>query len=383
MEQALSGTLVVSLEQAVAAPYCSRLLQEAGARIIKIERPEGDFAREYDTAVDGESTYFVWLNSGKESIVLDLRKEEERGLLKALIRRADIFLQNLKTGAAERLGFGFKEVKELNPGIIMCSISGYGSEGEYAKMKAYDALIQAESGLCSVTGPAGYPSKVGASICDISTGLTAYGEILKALLNRNLNGSGEHIECSLFGVLSEWMSVPLLFYEYGGKLLSGTGMDHPQIAPYGTYQTADGPIFIVIQNPREWLQFCEKGIGLPELAEDPRFSTNVNRVRNRDELKTCFETIFSNMTRAEVSRKLLDAGIACGSINSVADLADHPALQRRSIDVNGKTVSTIRRTGDFSEKAMKVPRKNAHGDAIREEFKLLPVTPGFETSNPS
>ncbi len=368
-QQALDGILVISLEQAVAAPYCSRLLLEAGARVIKVERTEGDFARDYDSAVNGESTYFVWLNGGKESVVMDLQCDEDRELLRKMIQQANIFLQNLKAGAVERLGFDYDQVKKLNPGIIMCSISGYGNQGEYSKMKAYDALIQAESGLCSVTGPPGQPSKVGSSVCDISTGLTAYGEILKALLKRGRDNIGSHVECSLFGVLSEWMAVPLLFYEYGEKLLGGTGMDHPQIAPYGAFQTGDGPIFIVIQNPREWQLLCEKGLERPELTNDPRFSSNEKRVENREELKQCFENIFKKMSRSEVSRKLLAAGIACGNINSIADLALHPALQRRTMEVNGKTFSTIRRTGDASRKALAVPEKNEHGDELREEFK--------------
>ena len=366
---ALTDTLVVSLEQAVAAPYCTRLLAEAGARVLKVERPGGDFARHYDTIVNGESAYFVWLNSGKESLLLDVKDEEDKRLLSALLAEADVFIQNLRPGAVEKLGLGFDTLCERNPSLVMCSISGYGNQGEYSKMKAYDALIQAESGLCSVTGPPGQPSKVGSSVCDISTGLTAYGEILKALLKRGRDNIGSHVECSLFGVLSEWMAVPLLFYEYGEKLLGGTGMDHPQIAPYGAYQTGDGPIFIVIQNPREWQLLCEKGLERPELTNDPRFSSNEKRVENREELKQCFENIFKKMSRSEVSRKLLAAGIACGNINSIADLALHPALQRRTMEVNGKTFSTIRRTGDASRKALAVPEKNEHGDKLREEFK--------------
>ncbi len=366
---ALTDTLVVSLEQAVAAPYCTRLLAEAGARVLKVERPGGDFARHYDTIVNGESAYFVWLNSGKESLLLDVKDEEDKRLLSALLAEADVFIQNLRPGAVEKLGLGFDTLCERNPSLVMCSISGYGNQGEYSKMKAYDALIQAESGLCSVTGPPGQPSKVGSSVCDISTGLTAYGEILKALLKRGRDNIGSHVECSLFGVLSEWMAVPLLFYEYGEKLLGGTGMDHPQIAPYGAYQTGDGPIFIVIQNPREWQLLCEKGLERPELTNDPRFSSNEKRVENREELKQCFENIFKKMSRSEISRKLLAAGIACGNINNIADLALHPALQRRTMEVNGKTFSTIRRTGDASRKALAVPEKNEHGDKLREEFK--------------
>ena len=363
----LSDLLVVSLEQAVAAPYCTRLLAEGGARIIKLERPEGDFARAYDTAIHGQSAYFVWLNSGKESIAVDLTQPADAALLHSMLARADVFVQNLKPGAVDRLGFGFAAVNALNPRLVMCSISGYGSTGPYADMKAYDALIQAETGLCSVTGTAGSPSKVGASICDISTGLSAYGEILKALYARGKTDLGTHIELSLFEVLSEWMAVPLAILEYTGKMLSGTGMDHAQLAPYGAYATADGPIFVVIQNNREWAQLCKDGLGRPDMTDDPRYRTNVARVENRDALRADMEAVFARYSQAELADKLNRAGIACGSINDIAGLQKHPALRRKEISADGHAVSLIRRTGDLLNSA-KVPALDEQGAALRVEF---------------
>lgn len=366
---ALDGLLVVALEQAVAAPYCSRLLAEGGARVIKLERPDGDFARAYDTVIAGDSAYFVWLNSGKESLAVDLTTTADADLLRRLLARADVFVQNLKPGAVERLGFGYARVRELNPGLIMCSISGYGARGEYARMKAYDALIQAETGLCSVTGPPGQPSKVGASICDISTGLSAYGEILKALIARARDGVGSHVELSLFEVLAEWMAVPLACYEYAGKLPGGTGLDHGQIAPYGAYRAADGLIFIVVQNQREWLQLCRDGLGRPELADDPRYRTNVLRVEHREALRADIEAVFTAQPRAALARRLETAGIACGSINTVADLARHPALVRKQVVSSGHPVSLVRRVGEPpAAPAAAVPALDQHGAAIRAEF---------------
>jgi len=364
---ALNGILVVALEQAVAAPYCTRLLAEGGARVVKLERPEGDFARAYDGVIHGESAYFVWLNSGKESIAVDLTQAADRALVLRMLSQADVFIQNLRPGAVERLGLGFAALHALNPALVMCSISGYGTQGPYADMKAYDALIQAETGLCSVTGPPGQPSKVGASICDIATGLSAYGEILKALFARQAGAAGSHVELSLFEVLSEWLAVPLAYLEYAGKLLGGTGMDHAQLAPYGAYAAADGPIFLVIQNQREWVQFCRDGLGRAELAEDPRYRTNVLRVEHRDDLRADIEAVFTRYAQAELALKLNAAGIACGSINDLAGLRRHPALQRKTVVSSGHQVSLVRRTGD-GLRAAAVPAIDQHGAALRAEF---------------
>ncbi|MEQ8230540.1 MAG: CaiB/BaiF CoA-transferase family protein [Gammaproteobacteria bacterium] len=367
MQAPLDQLLVVSLEQAVAAPYCSRLLAEGGARVIKLERPEGDFARAYDTVINGDSAYFVWLNGDKESVAVDLAQDADKALLRRMLARADVFVQNLKPGAVDRLGFGYEAVHALNPALVMCSISGYGLRGEYAQMKAYDALIQAETGLCSVTGPPGQPSKVGASICDIATGLTAYGEILKALIARGRDGQGSHLEVSLFGTLSEWMAVPLAYYEYAGKLLQGTGLDHAQICPYGAYATADGQIFLVVQNHAEWVRLCREGLGRPELVDHELYRSNVLRVENRDALRAEIERVFTPLSRSEVAERLLAAGIACGSINDVSDLGRHPALERREVVSSGQGATLVRRVAAPDTPA-RVPGLDEHGADIRTEF---------------
>ena len=368
MDKPLNDLTVVSLEQAVAAPYCSRLFAEGGARVIKLERPEGDFARAYDSVVHRESAYFVWLNAGKESISVDLRLELDRELLKKMLVQADVFIENLKPGSLSRLGFGYDVVREINPQIVMCSISGYGTNNDYANMKAYDALIQAETGLCSVTGTPGQPAKVGASICDIATGLTAYGEILKALHSRSHSNTGAYIECSLFETLAEWMAVPLAYYEYGGKLLQGSGMDHSMLAPYGAFDASDGAVFIVIQNQREWQRLCVDVLDLPALVEDARFRTNSDRVENVGALREAINEVFRQFTRKQLFNKLDAAQIAFGNINDVSDLGEHPALKRKEVSVAGKPVSIVARTGDNNRAGSAVPALDEHGDRLRAEF---------------
>ncbi len=363
----LDGILVVALEQAVAAPYCTRLLAESGARVIKLEREEGDFARAYDSVVNGESAYFIWLNSGKESLRIDIKNSSDRALLNKILLKADVFIQNLKPGATDKLGLDYNTLANLNERIIVCNISGYGHHGPYAKMKAYDALVQAETALCSVTGPPGVPSKVGASICDISTGLTAYSEILKALYNREKRQSGSNIDVSLFGVLSEWMSVPLSYFEYSGKLLQGTGLDHAQLAPYGSFESADGPVFIVIQNGREWVRFCESVLERPAVATDPRFCTNANRVENLEELKKLINESFHSVPRETLIAKLQAAEIACGNINNIADLSKHPALVRCEVTSDGKTFRTVKHVGSTIS-GLSVPKLGEHDELIRKEF---------------
>ena len=368
MSVPLKGLLVVSLEQAVAAPYCSRLLAESGARVIKLERPEGDFARAYDTVVHGHSAYFVWLNTGKESISVDLRREADCALLRNMLTHADVFIENLKPGSVERLGFGHEHVRALNERLIMCSISGYGASGAYAGMKAYDALIQAETGLCSVTGAPGEPSKVGASICDIATGLTAYGEIVKALYERERTGRGSIIECSLFETLAEWMAVPLAYFEYGGKLLQGTGMDHSVLAPYGAFRAADGLVFIVIQNHREWVRLCSEVLQRSQLVDDPRFHTNSARVEHVDALRAEINAVFERYSRRELFDMLAAAEIAFGNINDISDLGRHPALVRKDVKIGDDLVSLIRRSGDASVLPAPVPALDEHGVALQAEF---------------
>ena len=364
---ALEGILVVSLEQAVAAPYCTRVLAEAGARVIKIERDEGDFARHYDTVVNGESAYFVWLNAGKESVVLDVKRAEDLALLTRMVARADVFIQNIRPGAVERLGLGWQDVQALNPRAIMCSISGYGSTGELADLKAYDFLVQAESGLVSVTGTPDEPTRCGISVCDISTGLTAYGEILRALIERGRTGRGQHLDVALFDVMAEWMSVPLAYYEYAGRRLTGTGLDHTQIAPYGAHRTQDGLIIIAVQNHREWVNLC-KVIGRPALADDERFRTNPLRVTNRPALTAEIEAFFTQYTRADLAR-LLEAGdIAYGRINFVDDVLKHPALKTRQVESRGATANFVRRVCDDEQTPRVVPALGEHNESLRAEF---------------
>lgn len=364
---ALDGIVVVSLEQAVAAPYCARLLAEAGARVIKIEREEGDFARHYDTVVNGESAFFVWLNAGKESIVLDVKNEADLALLKRMVAQADVFIQNIRPGAVDRLGLGWGDVQALNPRTIMCSISGYGLGGELAEMKAYDFLVQAESGLVSLTGTPNEPTRVGLSVCDISTGATAYGEILRALIQRGRTGHGQHLDVALFDVMTEWASVPLAYYEYAGKRLTGTGLDHTQIAPYGAHHAKDGLIIIAVQNHREWLNLC-KVIGKPELADDERFRTNPLRVANRPALTAEIEAFFTQYTRVELA-KLLDAGdIAYGRINYVDDVLKHPALKTKQVVSQGKIANFVRRVCDDAQTPRVVPGLGEHTAALRAEF---------------
>lgn len=365
---AFSKTLVVSLEQAVAAPYCTRLLAEAGARVIKIERPGGDFARHYDTIVNGDSAYFVWLNGGKESLLLDAKNEDDKRLLSKLLAKADVFIQNLRPGAVEALGFGYDVLVETNPAIIMCSISGYGSEGEYAKKKAYDFLVQGETGLCSVTGPSQVPSRVGVSVCDISTGLTAYSEILRALLEREHDGKGAHLDISLFDVITEWMSVPLVYYKYGERLLSGTGLDHTQIAPYGVHQAADGPFIIAVQHEGEWRDLCEKVLGRDDLAADPRFTSNMLRVENREALTIEIEKFTRQFSRNEVSARMEAGGIAYGNLNDCRDVWEHPALKTKEVSSSGQRAVFVRRVCDDGAQTRTVPALGEHTDRIRAEF---------------
>lgn len=368
-EAALEGILVVSLEQAVAAPYCSRLLSDAGARVIKLERKEGDFARAYDTVIEGQSAYFVWLNVGKESVAVDLRDAGDRALLENLLKQADVFIQNLRFGAVERLGFGWDRLQSLNPRLVLCNIGGFAGDSPDADRKAYDALIQAETGLCSVTGPEGVPSKVGVSVCDISSGLTAFGEILKALILRNRTGRGKRIDCSLFGTIAEWMAVPWAYYRFAGRVPTGRGMDHGQIAPYGDFNAADGKVFIVVQNDREWRALCDKVLCKPELISDARFARNADRAANASDLKDILNQCFSAFDCAALLSTLEDAGIACGTISTVADLDKHAALRLKAITVSGRAVPMILREGDTQSRPQTPPDLDQHGTAVREEFR--------------
>jgi itaconate CoA-transferase len=324
----LSGLLVVSLEQAVAAPQCTCRLADAGARVIKLERPEGDFARHYDAYVHGESANFVWLNRGKESVVVDLMKEEDKKLLSALLAKADVFVQNLKPGAIAKLGFAISELRKKHPRLICCSISGYGESGPYAGRKAYDLLIQAESGLASVTGGPEAPARVGFSVADIGAGMNAYQAILEALIARYRTGEGAEISVSLFDAMAEWMTVPLLSYE-GGHPFKRIGLAHAAIAPYGVFKSRDGAdILISIQNDREWRVLAEKILGDATLGADPRFATNPQRVKHRDETDAIVGKALAQMDFAPLTEKLGSADIAFARVSDCALLSEHPHLRR-------------------------------------------------------
>ncbi|MBR0873450.1 CoA transferase [Bradyrhizobium tropiciagri] len=333
----LEGLTVIAVEQAVAAPFCSSRLADAGAHVIKIERPEGDFARGYDAAAKGQSSYFVWLNRGKDSAVVDLATKEGRAQLEQLIAGADVLLQNLKPGSMDKLGFARERLRKDYPKLIMCTITGYGDSGPYADRKAYDLLIQAESGLASITGGPEGASRVGMSIVDVATGATAHASILEALIGRGRTGQGADIRISMFDVMADWLTVPLLNAE-DGKAPKRIGLAHPSIAPYGVFRSKDGKeILISIQSEREWKTLCAKVLDQPGLPDDPRFANMVERVRNRALTDQIVGDAFGRLTREDLLAKLAAADIAFAEVNSMDDLAKHPHLRRIEVDTpNGK-----------------------------------------------
>ncbi|ALC14160.1 CaiB/BaiF CoA transferase family protein [Sphingopyxis sp. 113P3] len=335
----LEGITVVAVEQAVAAPFCTSRLADAGARVIKIERPEGDFARGYDTVAAGQSSYFVWLNRGKESLVLDLASAEGQARFAALVGQADVLVQNLKPGALARLGFGPDDLIARHPRLIVCSISGYGDAGPLAARKAYDLLIQAESGLASVTGGPEAPARVGTSIVDIATGATAHAAILEALIGRAVSGMGADIRISMFDVMADWLTVPLLHHE-GGKSPQRIGLAHPSIAPYGVFVTRDGKsILISIQSEREWKGFAAHFLGDAALAGDSRFATNIERVRNRADTDSLVAAKFAELDEIEARERLEAADVAFASVNDMAALSAHPHLRRIAVETPAGTVA--------------------------------------------
>ena len=328
----LEGLLVVSLEQAVAAPTCSCRLADAGARVIKIERPEGDFARGYDALAHGESAYFVWLNRGKESVVLDLTKDGDKALLERLLAKADVFIQNLKPGAVGKLGFAIERLRRDYPKLICCSISGFGESGPYAARKSYDLLVQAESGLASVTGGPEAPARVGVSVTDVAAGMNAYEAVLEAIIARGRTGQGAAISVSLFDAMADWMTVPLLHHE-GGQSPKRLGLAHPSIAPYGVFKSRDGAdILISIQNDREWRILAADVMGDAALAADPKFARLVDRVKHRAETDGKVAAAFATMDVATLSKKLGTADIAFARVNDVAGFIAHPHLRRISVE---------------------------------------------------
>ena len=332
MSAPLQGLTVVSLEQAVAAPLTTRHLADLGARVIKVERPQsGDFARYYDSTVFGQSSHFVWLNRSKESLTLDLKHPKAKELLLRLIDGADVFVQNLAPGAADRLGLGGQRLLERNPRLVACSISGFGSSGPYRDRKAYDLLIQCEAGLLSVTGTQEAPSKAGIAVADIAAGMYAFSGILTALYRRERTGQGGIMEISMLEALGEWMGFPAYFTAYGGTPLARSGGDHASIAPYGPHATGDGEtVFLAVQNDREWQRLCSEVIGRPEVAADHRFVSNVERVVHRAVLRQMLEDAFSGWTSEETIRRLDAAGIACARMNTAEGFWNHPQLAARS-----------------------------------------------------
>jgi itaconate CoA-transferase len=326
----LSGTTVLSLEQAVAAPFASRQLADLGARVIKIERPQvGDFARHYDTKARGLSSHFVWINRGKESLTLNLKREAGKEILGRLLAHADIFLQNLAPGAVERLGFGDERLRADYPELIICHVSGYGRDGPYRDKKAYDLLIQAEAGLLSVTGKPGDPAKVGIAVADIAAGMYAYSGILAALLARQRSGEGSVIEVSMLEALGEWMGFPM-YHSLGGTAPSPFGAAHATIAPYGPFATGDGHVVMMgIQNEREWASFCEIVLQQPDLATAARFAGNTLRVENRAELRALISEAFSELTRDEIANRLELAHIANAEMRTMQGFMAHPQLAAR------------------------------------------------------
>ena len=368
----LEGVLVVSLEQALAAPFCSSRLADAGARVIKLERKEGDFARNYDTAIKGQASYFVWLNRGKESLVVDIKNSDDIKLIYKILSKADVFIQNLAPGAIDKVGLNSKELRKLFPKLITCDISGYGEEGPYKNMKAYDFLIQCETGLASITGGPNEPSRVGVSLCDIAAGMYATQGIYLALLNRKITGLGESIKVSLFDSLADWMSVPLLLSDYTGKAPARVGLNHPGIAPYGAYNSLDNKkIVISIQNEREWEIFCRKILNNEKLAIDNRFLSNEKRVLNRIDLDEEINKIFNNEKSDNIAVLLKENKIAFGFLNSIQDFSKHPQLRRTDINSPSGNISIVASpiiTETKNIKPKPIPKLNEHSSKIREEF---------------
>ena len=338
----LEGLFVVSIEQAVAAPLCTVRLADAGARVLKIERPEGETARHYDSTVEGMSAYFVWLNRGKESAVLDLKSSDDLDLLQRMLATADIFVQNLAPGAIDRLGLSAAVITERFPRLIAVNIVGYGQDTDYAAMRAYDMLVQAESGLCSVTGTPDTPSKIGVSAADIATGMNAHAAILEALLQRHKTGRGRIIEISMFDGMADWMAVPLLHYEHAGRETARFGLAHASIYPYRPYACRDGQAIVVsIQQSSEWKRFCRTVLLRPDLDGDARFATNALRVANREALDAEIEPVFAAMTSHDAIERLDAAQNAWGRVTEVRDLPQHKALRRIGVTLPDGSQVTV------------------------------------------
>lgn len=373
----LEGVTVVSLEQAIAVPFATRQLADLGARVIKVERPGvGDFARGYDTTVNGMSSHFVWTNRSKESITLNLKDENDKEVLSKLLEKADVFVQNLAPGAIERMGFVPEELVEKHPELIVCSLSGYGKGGPYEQKKAYDLLVQCEAGLVSVTGTEDEPSKAGISIADIAAGMYAYTGILTALMNRMKTGRGTVLEVSMLEALGEWMGYPAYYAQYGGKEPARTGASHSTIYPYGPFECGDGKtVFIGLQNEREWAQFCREVLNDESLAQDERFNANYLRSANRKELKAIIEEAFSELTSDVVIERVEEAKIANARLNTMKDFFNHPQLKARDRwreigTPEGNIASLLPpvTSKDFDPVMKAVPALGEHTEQILEEL---------------
>jgi len=371
----LEGLTVIAVEQAVAAPYASCRLADAGARVIKVERPEGDFARGYDTLAKGHSAYFVWLNRGKQSIALDLKAPSDVVVLRNMIGKADVLIQNLAPGAMSRLGLPLETLRDENPGLITCSISGYGEEGPRKNQKAYDLLIQAESGLSAINGSPSEPARVGVSVCDIAAGMAAHAAILQALLSRERDGpnkgKGRAIAVSLFHAMADWMNVPMMQHLYGGKTSKRQGLQHPTIAPYGVFPCGDGkPLLISIQNEQEWQRLCS-ALGDSDLWKREGFQNNSQRVANREAVDGFVTDAFMTTDREEMITRLQDAKIAFGRLSDLDDFVEHPQNNWVSVEVEGQEIDICSASAIINGQSPTygaVPALDAHGEMLRKEF---------------
>lgn len=371
----------MSLEQAIAAPFCTRQLADLGARVIKVERPDvGDFARHYDKRVRGQSSHFVWVNRSKESLALDLKQPKDLAVLKTLLGRADVLVQNLAPGASGRMGLSYEALQAQNPGLIVCDISGYGSDGPYRDKKAYDLLVQSEAGVLSITGTKDEPAKVGMSIADISAAMYALTNILGAIMTRQRTGQGAKIDISMLESMAEWMSFPLYYTYQGQPPPPRVGAQHATIYPYGPFSTGDGgSVMLGLQNEREWEKLCNEVLQKPELASDPKFNANVLRVENQEELAKTIHDVFSQWTAAELLEKLDAAGIANAKLNEMEDVWQHPQLKARGrwteVRTEGGWVPALIPPGCATVEEARmdsVPILGEHTEAILAELGIEP-----------
>ncbi|WP_448950924.1 CaiB/BaiF CoA transferase family protein [Labrys neptuniae] len=372
MNDSLAGITVVAVEQAVAAPYASSRLADAGARVIKIERREGDFARDYDRMVRGQSAYFVWLNRGKESVCLDIKTADDRLLLQTLIAQADVFIQNLKPGSLHQLGFGHAALRALHPRLITCDITGFGSSGPRSHLKAYDLIVQAEAGLCSITGNSTGPARVGVSVCDIAAGMTAHSAILQALFARERTGRGSGIQISLFDAVADWMNVPFLQHVHARHETVRAGVSHPSLAPYGAFRCKDGrDVIFSVQNDREWVNFCTLFLFRPDLVRAQGFADNTARIANRPALEQIITARFTELTSLEAMGALQEAGLAYGELNDIGKLAEHPHLRTVAVETPAGSIDVIAPPAIVDGQAPSLRPLSAlgqHTAAVRSEF---------------